>query len=83
MFVNKFLHISRAHISESKRFFIVKSPLYYFHMKTKILADFEICISVPLRQSISRINNKTQEHQVFIQSPKPTKKKSLEDQWLV
>ena len=31
----------------------MKSPLYYVHMETKILADFEICISVPLRQSIS------------------------------
>ena len=26
----------------------VKSSTYYFHMKTKILADFQICISVPL-----------------------------------
>ena len=27
----------------------VKSLTYYFHMKTKILADFQICISVLLR----------------------------------
>ena len=27
----------------------MKSSTYYFHMKTKILADFQICISVPLR----------------------------------
>ena len=26
----------------------VKSSTYYFHMKTKILAEFQICISVPL-----------------------------------
>ena len=26
----------------------VRSSTYYFHMKTKILADFQICISVPL-----------------------------------
>ena len=26
----------------------MKSSTYYFHMKTKILADFENCISVPL-----------------------------------
>ena len=26
----------------------VKSSTYYFHMKTKISADFQICISVPL-----------------------------------
>ena len=27
----------------------MKSSTYYFHIKTKILADFQICISVPLR----------------------------------
>ena len=26
----------------------VKSSTYYFHMKAEILADFQICISVPL-----------------------------------
>ena len=26
----------------------MKSSTYYFHRKTKILADFQICISVPL-----------------------------------
>ena len=26
----------------------MKSLSYYFHVKTKILADFQICISVPL-----------------------------------
>ena len=39
------------HISKSKRCFNVKSSTYYFHMKTKILADFYIYISVPLRKS--------------------------------
>ena len=29
----------------------MKSSTYYFHMKTKILANFQICISVPLRLS--------------------------------
>ena len=29
--------------------FNVKSSTYDIHMKTKILADFQICISVPLR----------------------------------
>ena len=42
-------HISRASISKSKRRFNVKSSAYYFHMKTKMLSDFQICISVPLR----------------------------------
>ena len=26
----------------------MKSSTYYFHVKTKILANFQICISVPL-----------------------------------
>ena len=30
------------------RCFNAKSSTYYFHMKTKTSADFEICISVPL-----------------------------------
>ena len=48
MFVKNFSHKSRAHISKSKRRFNLKSPTYYFHMKTKMLADFQICISEPL-----------------------------------
>ena len=28
--------------------FNVKSSTYYFHMKTKILADFQVCINVSL-----------------------------------
>ena len=38
----------RAHYSKSKRCFNAKFSTYYFHMKTKILADFSICITVPL-----------------------------------
>ena len=49
MFVSKFSHISRAHISKSKRLLNAKSSAYCFHMKKKILSDFQICISVPLR----------------------------------
>ena len=41
-------HTSRAHILKIKRCFNAKSSTYYFHMKTKILADFQICISVTL-----------------------------------
>ena len=48
MFVNILSRISRAHISKTKRCFNVKSSTYYFHMKTKILVDFQICLSVPL-----------------------------------
>ena len=28
----------------------MKFSAYYFHMKTKTLADFQICISVPLTE---------------------------------
>ena len=40
--------MSRVHISKSKRCFIVKSSTSLFVIKTKILADVQICISVPL-----------------------------------
>ena len=41
--------MSRAHFSKSKRFFNVIPSTCYFHMKTEILTDFQICINVPLR----------------------------------
>ena len=53
MFVNKpFTYLSRALISKSKRCFNLKSSTYYFHIKTKISADFQICISVPLKITV-------------------------------
>ena len=36
------------HISESKRCYNVLPLVHYFYVKTKILADFQIFISVPL-----------------------------------
>ena len=53
MFLNvckQTFHVS--HVPKSKRYFNVKSSTYYFHMKTKILTDFQICISVPLRRGL-------------------------------
>ena len=41
--------VSHAHLSKIERRFNVKFSTYCFHMKAKILADFQICISVPLR----------------------------------
>ena len=35
-------------VNKKKKRVSVKSSAYYFHMKTKILAGFQICISVPL-----------------------------------
>ena len=53
MFVNKLFTYLMCTISKSKRCFKVKSSTYYFHMKTKILADFQACISVPLKHVAS------------------------------
>ena len=33
----------------------MKSSTYYFHMTTRILTDFQICISVPLNFSVAKI----------------------------
>ena len=53
MFANKLFTYLMCVISKSKRCFKVKSSTYYFHMKTKMLADFQICISVPLKHVAS------------------------------
>ena len=45
MFVNK-----RVYISKNKWCFNVKSSVYCFHMKTKMLANFQICIGIPLKE---------------------------------
>ena len=47
MFVNK-LFTYLTHVSKSKRCFNVEFSAYHFFMKTEILADFQIRISVPL-----------------------------------
>ena len=39
-------HISRAPISKRERYFNAKSLAYYFYVKTKVLADFEICMKL-------------------------------------
>ena len=36
-----------------KGVFNMKSLTYYFHIKTRVMADFQICISVPLMASLS------------------------------
>ena len=48
MFVNKLFACLTCAYLKSKSFFNVEFWTYYFHIKTKILADFQICISVPL-----------------------------------
>ena len=49
MFVNKlFTYVMSAHLKKEKKCFNIKSSTYCFYMKTKIFADFQVCISVPL-----------------------------------
>ena len=48
MFVDKLFTYLACKYLKIKRCFNMKSSTYYFHKKTKILADFQICISVPL-----------------------------------
>ena len=50
MFVKKLFTCLTCAYLKSKRCFNVKSSIYYFCMKTKILADFQICISVSLKK---------------------------------
>ena len=54
MFVNKhFIYLGCVpYISESKQYYIAKPSAYYFYVKTKVLTDFHICISVPLRTCV-------------------------------
>ena len=50
MFVNKlFTYLTCAYL-KIKSCFNVKFSTFYVHVKTNILPDFQICISVPLRQ---------------------------------
>ena len=55
MFLNvckQIFHISRVRISQKvKKWFNKKFSTYYFHMKTKILTNFQSCNSVPLSWS--------------------------------
>ena len=48
MFANKHLHIWLIHTSKSKMCYNVIISVHYFYIKTKMLAGFQICISVPL-----------------------------------
>ena len=51
MFVDKHFINTGAYISKSKRCCNAKPSAYYFYMKTKMLLNFYICISVPLKVS--------------------------------
>ena len=46
--------------------FNVKSSTYYFHVKAKVLAHFQICISAPLNASFLSSNMKLLQIHIFI-----------------
>ena len=52
-------------MSKSKMYFNMKSSTYYFHMKTKISAEFQICISVHLK-FIVRFLKLVSTHKIYI-----------------
>ena len=53
-----------TYISKSKHCYNAKPSAYYFYAKTKILVDFPICISVPLKEA--GCNYHAQEEKGFI-----------------
>ena len=52
MLVNKLFTYLTCTYLRKKRCCNLKSSTYYFDMKTKALADFQICISVPLKSTL-------------------------------
>ena len=61
-----FSHNSRVYISKIKRCFNGKSSKYYFYMKTKILADFQICSSVPLIRTINQLRAQSRKAAILL-----------------
>ena len=57
MFVNKHFIILGEDILKNKLSCNAKPSIYYFYVMTKILLDFHIRVSVPLKSSHDQINN--------------------------
>ena len=57
MFVNKHFIILGEDILKSKLSCNAKPSIYYFYVMTKILLDFHIRVSVPLKSSHDQIHN--------------------------
>ena len=53
MFVNNFFTYLTCAYLKKQTHSNVKSSTHYFHVKTKILSDFQICISLTLSNIIS------------------------------
>ena len=78
MLVNKpFTYLT--HISERKKSFNVKCSTYYFHVKTNILADFQIWISIPSNSSfIQSVLQNNQLNGILYYCPIVTRKKFVQ-----
>ena len=48
MFVDKLFTYLICGYLKKQKMFLCEIFNYYFHMKTKVLPDFQICVSVPL-----------------------------------
>ena len=46
-------------ISESKRCYKVIPSVHYFYIETNMLADFQICISGPLKERFNKMEIET------------------------
>ena len=52
-----FPYISGVHVSQSKRYYNMIPAVYYFNVKKKMLADFQIGISGPLTSKKGKDKN--------------------------
>ena len=58
----------------------MKSSTYHFHTKTKTLADFQICISVPLKERlVSQLQ--LEERRRLVESGENNAEAQLEEQY--
>ena len=57
--------ISGAHNAKSKCCYDAKPSAYYFQVKTKISVDFQICISVPLKNGSCQKQSKIASSQML------------------
>ena len=47
-------HIPHVRATQKIKVVLMRNLQHYFHMKTKILADFQVCVSVPLKTYYKR-----------------------------
>ena len=57
--------ISKIRISEQVEGIIMRDLLYYFLYEMTILEDFDICISVPLRNMLARYISRSDIEKIY------------------